>query len=132
MARCLVRATPTEIGSPSSVADPPADRGGDLGRRAEEMRAAGDVGEGLVDRDALDQRGEVAEDGDRGVAEPLVVAEVPADEDEVGTELPRRASGHAAADPEGLGLVGGGEDDAAADGDRPAAEARVQSCSTEA
>ena len=89
------------------------------------MRAAGDVGEGLVDRDALDQRGEVAEDGDRGVAEPLVVAEVPADEDEVGTELPRRASGHAAADPEGLRLVGGGEDDAAADGDRPAAEARV-------
>ena len=43
--------------------------------------AAGDVGEGLVDRDALDQRGEVAEDSDRGVAEPLVVAEMPADED---------------------------------------------------
>ena len=47
---------------------------GDLGRRAEQMRAAGDVGEGLVDRDALDQRREVVEHLDRGVAEPLVLA----------------------------------------------------------
>lgn len=68
----------TELGP-----DPSADRGGDLGRSPEEMRAARDVSEGLVDRDALDQRGEVAEHGDRRIAEPLVVAEMSADEDEV-------------------------------------------------
>ena len=45
--------------------------------------AAGDVGEGLVDRDALDQRREVVEDVDRGIAEPLVFLEVAADEDQV-------------------------------------------------
>ena len=38
------------------VAHPPADGCGDLGRRAEEVLAAGHVGESLVDRDALDQR----------------------------------------------------------------------------
>ena len=54
--------------------DAAADRRGDLGWGAEEMRAAGDVGEGLVDRDPLDKRREVAEDGDRGVAEALVLA----------------------------------------------------------
>ena len=104
----------------------PADRRGDLGRRAEEMRAARDVGEGLVDRDPLHERREVAEDGDGGIAEALVVAEVPADEGELGAELARLAAGHAAVDAEGLGFVGGSEDHAATDGDRPAAQVRIE------
>ena len=90
------------------------------------MRAAGDVGKGLVDRDPLDQRREVAENGDRRVAEALVVAEMPADEDELRTQRPRRASRHAAADPEGLGLVGRRQDHAAADGDRLSEKSRIK------
>ncbi len=43
------------------VAHPSADRCGDLGRRAEEVGAACDVGESLVDRNRLDQRREVAQ-----------------------------------------------------------------------
>ena len=49
-----------------------------------------------------------------------------ADEDELRAELARPPSRHAAADAEGLGLVGGGEHDAAADGDRLAAQRRVE------
>ena len=64
--------------------------------RTEEMGAPCDVGEGLVDGDALDGRREIAQDRDGGVTETLVRVEVAADKDEVGTELPRAASRHAA------------------------------------
>ena len=111
----------TEFGPNAS-----ADRGGDLGRGAEEMRATRDVGEGLVDRDPLHQRREVAEDGDGRVAEALIVAEVPADEDELRAQLARLAAGHAAVDTECLGFVGGREDHAAADGDRLAPQAGIE------
>ena len=93
MARCLVRATPTEIGSPSSVAHASPDGLGDLGRRAEELLGASDVGKGLVDRDPLDERREVTEHLDGGVTQPLIVLEVAADEDELGAELARLAPG---------------------------------------
>ena len=49
-----------------------------------------------------------------------------ADEDELRTELARPSSRHAATDAEGLGLVGGGEHDPAADGDGLAAERGVE------
>src|SRR4051812_22178957 len=90
------------------------------------MGATGHVGERLVDRDALDRRREIAQDSDRRVAEPLIFAEVAVDEKEVGTELPRAASRHAASDAEGARLIGGREHDAAADGNRLAAQARVE------
>ena len=95
-----MRATPMEIGRPSSARTRARTVLRDLGRRTEEMRASGHVGESLVDGDALDDRREVAEDSDRGVAEPLIVVEMPADEHEVGTESPRAPSRHAAADAE--------------------------------
>jgi hypothetical protein len=98
----------------------------DFCRRTEEMRAACDVGEGLVDRDALDGRREIAQDSDGGVAEPLVFVEVSADKYEVGTELPRASSRHAAVYAEGPRFVGGREHDAAADRNRLAAQARVE------
>src|SRR6185295_20157616 len=90
------------------------------------MRAPGHVGERFVDRDALDGRRELAQDPDRGVAEPLVFAEMSADKYEVGTELPRASSRHAASYAEGPRLIGGREHDAAADRNRLAAQARVK------
>src|SRR5437868_7591570 len=79
------------------------------------MRASGDVREGLVDRDALYVRREIAEDRDGGVAEPLVFIEVSADKHQAGTQLPRLPSGHAASYAEGPRFVGRREHDAAAD-----------------
>ena len=90
------------------------------------MRAPCHVGEGLVDGDALDGRREIAQNSDRGVAEPLVFVEMSADKYEVGTELPRAPSRHAASYAEGPRLVGGRENDAAADRNRLAAQARVK------
>jgi hypothetical protein len=55
------------------------------------MGTARDVGEGLVDRDPLDQWREVVEHVDRGIAQPLVVGEMAVDEDQLRTELTRSA-----------------------------------------
>ena len=90
------------------------------------MRAPGNVGEGFVDGDALDGRREIAQDSDGSVAEPLVFVEMSADKHEVGTELPRAPSRHAASYAEGPRFVGGREHDAAADRNRLAAQARVK------
>src|SRR5262245_58223063 len=90
------------------------------------MRAPCHVGEGLVDGDALDGRREIAQDSDRGVAEPLVFVEMSADKHEVGTELPGAPSRHAASYAEGPRFVGRSEHDAAADRNRLAAQARVE------
>src|SRR5947208_3723790 len=90
------------------------------------MRAPCNVGEGLVDGDALDGRREIAQYCDGGVAEPLVFVEMSADKREVGTELPRAPSRHAASYAEGPRFVGGRENDAAADRNRLAAQARVE------
>src|SRR6516164_2305010 len=90
------------------------------------MRAAGNVGEGLVDGDALDGRREIAQDGDGGIAEPLVFVEMSADKNEVGTELPRTPSRHAASYAEGPRFVRGREHHATAHRNRLAAQARVE------
>ena len=57
------------------------------------MRAACNVGESFVDRDPVDQRREVVQYPDRGVAEPLVLLEVPGDEDQVGAKRSRPPTG---------------------------------------
>src|SRR5262249_41017462 len=90
------------------------------------MRAPCNVGEGLVDGDALDERREIAQDSDGGVAEPLVFVEMSADKNEVGTELPRAPSRHATSYAEGPRFIGGREHDAAADRNRLAGQARVE------
>src|SRR5262245_40738651 len=90
------------------------------------MRAPCNVGKGLVDGDAFDGRREIAQDSDGGVAEPLVFGEMSADKNKVGTELPRASSGHAAPNAERPRLVRGRENDTAADGNGPAAQARVK------
>ena len=63
---------------------------------------------------------------DGGVAEPLVFFEMSADKNEVRTELPRAPCRHAASYAEGPRFVGGRENDAAADRNRLAAQARVE------
>ena len=63
---------------------------------------------------------------DGGVAEPLVFVEMSADKHEVGTELLRAPSRHAASYAEGPRFVGGCEHDAVADRNRLAAQARVK------
>ena len=90
------------------------------------MGAAGDIGERLVDRYPLDQRREVVEHVDRRIAQPLILLEMTADENELRAELPRLPARHAAAHAERLGLIGGGKHHAAADRDRLAAQARVE------
>lgn len=72
------------------LANAPADLGGDFDGGAEEVGATGDIGKSLVDRDPLDQRREVAEDGDGGIAEPLIVGKMSANEDELRAELAGR------------------------------------------
>src|SRR5690242_17123148 len=79
-----------------------ADVARDLGGRAEQMRAAGNVRKGLVDRNPFDQRREVIEHADRGIAQPLVLAEMSADKDQLRTQLARPPSRHAATDAERL------------------------------
>src|SRR5262245_54831794 len=90
------------------------------------MRAPCHVGEGLVDGDALDGRCEIAQYCDGGVAKALVFIEMSADKNEVGTELPRAPSRHAASYAEGPRFVGGRENDAASHRNRLVAQARVK------
>jgi hypothetical protein len=97
-----------------------------FGGRTEELGAAGDVGKRLVDGNSLDERREIIEHVDGGIAQPLVVLEMAADKDEVRTEVARLSSRHAAADSEGPGFVGSGKHDPAADGDGLAAQGWVE------
>ena len=90
------------------------------------MGAAGDVGKRLVDGNSLDERREIIEHVDGGIAQPLVVLEMAADKDELRTEFARLPSRHAAADSEGPGFVRSRKHDPAADGDGLAAQGRVE------
>src|SRR4029453_9743537 len=92
----------------------------------EEMSAARNVGKGLIDGNAFDQRREIADDLDGGIAQPLVFAKVPADKGQLRTELARLSSRHAAAHAERLGFVGSGKHDPTANGDRLAAQCGIK------
>src|SRR5260221_6054439 len=90
------------------------------------MRAPGDVGEALVDENRLDQRREIVEHVDSGIAEPLVLLEMTADEDQIGAKLARPPSRHSAVPPEGLRLVRSREHDPATDCNWLPAQRRVE------
>jgi hypothetical protein len=96
-ARCLVRATPTEIGRPSSGPHAVADRPRNFYRRTEEMSAACDVGKGLVNGNPLDKGREIVDHLDGGIAQPLVVVEMAADKGELRTGFARLPSRHTVA-----------------------------------
>ena len=104
----------------------PPDGAGDFSGRTEQMRAARNVGKGLVDGDAFDERCEIADHVDGGVAQPLVFPKMSADEDELRTQLARLPARHAAAHAESPGFVGSGKHDSAADGNGLAAQRRVK------
>jgi hypothetical protein len=56
------------------------------------------VSKGLIDGNPFDERGEIIEHIDGGIAQPLVILEMPADKDQVRTQFTRAPSGHAATD----------------------------------
>ncbi len=126
LARCLVVATPTEIGRPISVAHPSTDLGRDLRGGAEQVRRARHVEERLVDRHPLHPWGEVAQHLHHRVTETLVLREVTVDEHEVRAQLARPSSRHRSVHPERLGLVRRRQHDAAADRDRLASQRGIE------
>ena len=86
----------------------------------------GHVEERLVDGDPLHERREVAEYRHDLVGEPLVLGEVPGDERQIGTQALGAPARHATLHTEPLRLVRRGQHHAAADGDGPPAQLRVQ------
>src|SRR5262249_23802541 len=93
------------------------DRSRDLGWRAKKVSTPGNVGKSLVDGNPLDERGEVVEHVDRSIAQPLVITEMTADEDDSWTQFSGAPPGHAATDTKRFGFVGSGEHDTATNGD---------------
>ena len=77
------------------------------------MDGSGDVEERFVDRDSLDDRGEVPEHFHDLISEALVLAEMASREAQPGAEPFRSPGRHSRSDTESLGLVGSGEHDAA-------------------
>jgi len=90
------------------------------------MDGTRDVGKRLVNGNPLDERGEIAQHLDGGVAQAFVVLEMAVDKRELRTELARLPSRHPAADPEGLGFVRRGKHNPAANGDRLATQRRIE------
>src|SRR5262249_12794142 len=95
----------------------PADRRGGCTRN---------VSKGLVDGNSLDERSEIIEHIDGSITQPLVILEMADDKDQLWTKLASPPSRHTATDSKRLGLVRGGENHAAADGDRFSAQRRVE------
>lgn len=88
--------------------DPLSQGGGDRPSAAEATEGSGDVEERLVQRDPLDRRRDLAQDGVE-LGAHLPVASVPGgDEHGLGAQPAGGGRGHGRADPEGPGLVGGG------------------------
>ena len=98
---------------------------GDLRGRPEQVLRTPDVEERLVDRDRLDERGDVAEAREDGVARLRVGLHPGLDHDRLGTQHPGLPTVHRRADPAALRLVATGEHDAAPHDDGAAPEARL-------
>ena len=103
---------------------------GDLLRRAEEATAAGDIEEGFVDRDRLDQVGEAPEDLEQLLLHGEVGLHVDRQKDGLRAETLGLGHGHGRAHTAGARFVGGGAHHAAtlgaaADDDGPAAQLGV-------
>jgi hypothetical protein len=122
----LVRATPIEIGRPSSARTRRrtvfAISAGGPKRRIHPATS----GKGLVDGNSLDEGCEVTQYLDGGIAEPLVLLEMATDKSELRTQLARPPSRHPAADPKGLGFIRSGEHNPTTNGDWPTTQRRVE------
>jgi hypothetical protein len=80
----------------------------------------------LIDGDALDERREVAQDPNGGIAQPLIVLEMAANKNELRTEFARLPARHPPANPEGLRFVRSGKHNPAANRNRLPAQRRVE------
>src|ERR1700756_1745835 len=90
------------------------------------MSAPHHVREGLVDGNSLHEGGEIIEHLNGSIAQPLVVLEMATDEDQLRTEFARPPPGHPAADAESPGFVRSGKHNPTTNGDRLAAQGRVE------
>src|SRR5262252_166954 len=70
----------------------------DFKRRTEKVGAPRNVSKGLVDGNPFDERGEIIEHIDGSIAQPLVILEMPADKDQLRTQLTGPPSRHTATD----------------------------------
>jgi len=70
----------------------------DLKRRTEKVGAPRDVSKGLIDGNPFDERSEIIEHIDGSIAQPLVILEMPADKDQLWTQLTGPPSRHTATD----------------------------------
>jgi hypothetical protein len=86
------------------------------------MRATRHIGESLIDGNPLNERGEIADDLDRGIAQSMVLFEMAAHKSELRTECARTPSRHATLDAESFGFVRSCKHDSATDGDRFSAQ----------
>ena len=127
-----MRAAPTEIGSPISSRTLARIRRPTTSAVAEQAHRPGDVEEGFVDGDPLDEWREVVEHRHDLVAQPLVLREVAADEREVGAQLLGSPTRHPSLHSEFLGLVGRRQHHAASDGYRLPRRSGCSICSTDA
>jgi hypothetical protein len=80
----------------------------------------------LIDGDALDERREVAQDPNGGIAQPLIVLETAADKNELRTEVARRPARHSPANPEDLCFIRSRKDNPAANRDGLPAQRRIE------
>jgi hypothetical protein len=104
------------------VPDGQAELSRDVPGRAANFVQAGDVEEGLVDRDAFDQRGGVPEDVEHGAAGLGVRMHAGWNHDGAGAKRPGLTHSHRGADAARLGLITGREDHAHADQNRTTAQ----------
>src|SRR5215475_6118461 len=66
--------------------------------RTEKVGAPRNVSKGLVDGNPFDERSEIIEHIDGSIAQPLVILEMPADKDQLWTQLTGPPSRHTATD----------------------------------
>src|SRR6516165_8936030 len=70
----------------------------DVRRRTEKVGASRNVSKGLVDGNPFDERSEIIKHIDGSIAQPQVILEMPADKDQLRTQLTSPASRHTATD----------------------------------
>ena len=112
-------------GQPETLARGAAETDGDLPRRAGDPLHAPDVEEGFVDREPLDGRRRVLEEGVERAARLRVRGHPRRDDERVRAEPSGLPSAHRGPDAVRLRLVAGGENDAAADDHRPSTQAGI-------
>jgi hypothetical protein len=108
-------------GKPDPLPDVTAQADGDLGRGPGDSFESAHVEEGLVDREALDERRRIVEDAEHRLARLGVGGHAGRHDDRMRAETARLPAAHGRADAERLRLVARGEDDTRADDDRPPA-----------